>query len=572
MRFRTGLALGLLLVVAESKPAFAIFHQIKVKEVFAGSAAHPTAQYVLLQAYTANQDEVDGHSVLTFDATGAPTGTFTFPAPVGNAANQMTILVATADAAAIFNLTADLPMTAVLSPAGGKVCWDGSTPDDCVAWGNYTGSGIGVGTPYNQDVGLIPGYAIRRRLDICMAIENLDACDDTDDSENDFITVIPQPITNMGDFGTTPPATCGNGALEGLEGCDDNNTTDGDGCSAICHPEPAPLAPASLLVDVTATGTSDVNGVFEPGETVRIEPTWTNGDPGNLEVRAQIANFTGPTTGSPPFPFYMISDGAAYYGVLLPAETKPCDADSDCYRVFADATNRPAQHWDASVDEILSNFGVKTWTLHIGASFADVSPDIVSDPYYPFIETVFHHGVTAGCLSGTVFCPTNPTTREQMAVFLLKASLGASYDPPDCAQIFTDVPCTPGLGFPDWIEDLYGRGITAGCQAPGDPLEYCPTQNVPRSQMAVFLLKTLLGSGYVPPLCTGIFTDVPCPPTQQFPYSNFIEDLFNRNITAGCASQPGPPPTQQYCPDANVLRQEMAVFLSKTFGLVLYGP
>src|SRR3546814_14163221 len=67
----------------------------------------------------------------------------TFAAGVGNGANQMTILVATADAAAIFNLTADLAMTAALAPAGGQVSWEGSTPDDCVAWGNYTGSSIG---------------------------------------------------------------------------------------------------------------------------------------------------------------------------------------------------------------------------------------------------------------------------------------------------------------------------------------------------------------------------------------------------------------------------------------------
>ncbi len=321
------------------------------------------------------QNLVNGHSVLTFDAAGMPTGTFTFLDDVDNPANEMMIFVATADAATIFNLTADLAMTAVLSPAGGKVCWEGSTPDDCFAWGNYTGSATGVGTPYNGDVGLIPGYAARRRLDICMGIENLDACDDTDDGENDFITASPQPTNNMLDFGTRPPATCGNGTLEGLEGCDDDNTADGDGCSSICHPEPAPLAPAGLLVDVTPNvpATSDVNGVFEPGESVRIEPAWNNGDPGNLEVRAQIANFTGPWTASPFFPFYMTSDSAAYYGVLLPSETKPCDADSDCYRVFADAINRPALHWDASVDEILSNGGLKTWTLHLGDSFTDTA-------------------------------------------------------------------------------------------------------------------------------------------------------------------------------------------------------
>ena len=86
--------------------------------------------------------------------------------------------------------------------------------------------------------------------------------------------------------------------------------------------------------------------------------------------------------------------------------------------------------------------------------------------------------------------------------------------------------------------------------------------------MSVFLLKALEGSAYAPPACTGIFQDVPCPATPQFPFSNFVEDLANRGITAGC--QAGPPAL--YCPDNPVTREQMAVFLTKTFGLVLYGP
>src|SRR5262249_27861544 len=156
------------------------------------------------------------------------------------------------------------------------------------------------------------------------------------------------------------------------------------------------------------------------------------------------------------------------------------------------------------------------------------------------------------------FCPTDPTTRQEMAVFLLKASQGSGFHPPSCAGLFTDVPCTPGAGFSDWIENLYNRGITAGCQ--DDPLMYCPTREVLRSEMAVFLLKAEHGSSYDPPGCTGIFSDVPCTPGAGF--ADWIEDLYNRGITSGCQA-PGDP--LMYCPDRNVLRQEMAVFLTKTF-------
>ena len=57
-----------------------------------------------------------------------------------------------------------------------------------------------------------------------------------------------------------------------------------------------------------------------------------------------------------------------------------------------------------------------------------------------------------------------------MAAFLLKASLGSSYAPPNCTGlVFTDVPCTGGI-FDSWIEDLAGRGITGGCGGGA----YCP--------------------------------------------------------------------------------------------------
>ena len=571
MRLRATMALAFAFLSATS--AFAAFHEIKVKEVFAGSTAHPNAQYVLLQAFNLGQNAVTGHSVLTFDALGAPTGTFTFAAGVGSGADQMTIFVATPDAATIFNITADLAMTPVLDPVGGKVCWEGSTPDDCVAWGSYTGSVGDVGTPYNLQGGLIPAYATQRRLDICLGIEDLDSCDDTNDSANDFITAVPNPIKNNGTQGQTPPATCGNGALEGLEGCEDNNTNDGDGCSSICQVEPLQLLPGPMAVDVTqlTPDSSNVNGVFEPGEAVRIQPTWTYTGAVDVVLTGQLANFTGPTTGAPPFPRYILSDGAASYGTMSPTDTSSCDPGSDCYRLYADQLGtRPAQHWDASVDEILNATGfalgggdadgVMTWTLHMGNSFPDVPSDVPAPhPFYTFIENLFHNGVTGGCAGGN-YCPTDPVTRAQMAVFLLKASLGSDHVPPPCTgTVFTDVPCTGGA-FDPWIEELASLGVTGGC---GGGL-YCPGAPVTRQQMAVFLLKALDGSTYDPPDCAQVFDDVPCTPGVGF--SDWIEELFNRQITGGCQANP-----PLYCPTNPNNRGQMAVFLVKTFGLVLYG-
>ena len=76
--------------------------------------------------------------------------------------------------------------------------------------------------------------------------------------------------------------------------------------------------------------------------------------------------------------------------------------------------------------------------------------------------------------------------------------------------------------------------------------------------MAVFLLKAEHGDQYVPPPCAGIFGDVACPSQ----YANWIEQMAAEGITFGCGSG-------NYCPLANNTRGQMAVFIEKTFGLVL---
>jgi hypothetical protein len=80
--------------------------------------------------------------------------------------------------------------------------------------------------------------------------------------------------------------------------------------------------------------------------------------------------------------------------------------------------------------------------------------------------------------------------------------------------------------------------------------------------MAVFLLKTLEGSAYDPPECEGAFDDVECGVN---PFADWIEELADREITGGCGGN-------NFCPTNPNTRGQMAVFLTKTFGLVLYGP
>jgi len=181
--------------------------------------------------------------------------------------------------------------------------------------------------------------------------------------------------------------------------------------------------------------------------------------------------------------------------------------------------------------------------------FADVP---LAHPFYDFVMTIEDDGVTAGCGGGN-FCPDAAVTRAQMAVFLLKASQGEHYAPPPATgTVFADVPADRFAAA--WIEDLAARGITGGCGGGN----YCPDGPVTRAQMAVFLLKALLGASYTPRAATGIFGDVP---VGAFA-ADWIEDLYGRGVTGGCQASP-----LLYCPDHPNTRGQMAVFLTKTFGL-----
>src|SRR5262249_20921863 len=158
------------------------------------------------------------------------------------------------------------------------------------------------------------------------------------------------------------------------------------------------------------------------------------------------------------------------------------------------------------------------------ADFSDVSE---ADPLHSWVETIIRNGITAGCGGGN-YCPSAPTTRAQMAVFLLRSEFGPLYLPPQAVGIFADVP--PADPFAPWIEELANLGITAGC-GNGD---YCPSDPVTRSQMAVFLLKTRSGAFFNPPPATGVFGDVP----STNPFAPWIEEIYHEGITGGCSASP----------------------------------
>jgi S-layer homology domain/Galactose oxidase, central domain len=308
--------------------------------------------------------------------------------------------------------------------------------------------------------------------------------------------------------------------------------------AAEACPSAATVAPAALAADTAG------NGVLEPNEAAAIvAPTWRNTGASAIASLAGVAsNFTGPAG-----PTYTINDNAASYGAIAAAAQASCTITGNCYAVTVTAATRPIVHWDTTITETVTPPGtVKDWTLHIGGSFTDVPtsngfykfvetilhknvtggctattycpansttrdqmavfvlvskepagfvpPPCVAgtemftdvpaaSPFCKWIEELARRGVVGGCATG-LYCPANPATREQMAVFVLR-TLDPALNPPACVTpVFADVPASSP--FCKWIEELARRGVVSGCGGGN----YCPTAAVTREQMSVFLAVT----------------------------------------------------------------------------------
>jgi hypothetical protein len=117
--------------------------------------------------------------------------------------------------------------------------------------------------------------------------------------------------------------------------------------------------------------------------------------------------------------------------------------------------------------------------------FADVPISYWSASW---IKQLAADGITGGCATtpALIYCPEDPVTRAQMAVFLLRSKYGASYTPPGVSGStgFSDVPTTYWAAA--WIKQLVAEGIATGCGTG----TYCPEAAVTRAQMAVFLVRT----------------------------------------------------------------------------------
>ncbi len=406
-------------------------------------------------------------------------------------------------------------------------------------YGNATANGANFHSPLGLDLGNGPGFA-----------EGGFTPNDLGDSDTGANNNQNFPLVKSVDIGASTTTVHGflNSAASTQFTIDFYSN---DGC--VGHPQDFLEGRTYLGSDtVTTDGSGNVN--FDTvlpvaiGATEKVTLTATDPDGNTSELSQRFVLTASPSSGNPAG---VASVALAGFNFLAGATVKVGGVAATNVNV-SDYSNMtittPSLPPGSLNDVVVTNTDESSGTLPNGwiADFVDVP---TGAQFYSYVTTLVRNKITAG-VGGGNYGVGAPTLRQQMAVFILKAEHGLCYTPPPCAGIFPDVPCSSN--FAPWIETMFNEGITGGCGGGN----FCPTNPVRRDQMAVFLLKGEHGSSYVPPTCTGIFGDVPCP--SQF--ANWIEQLSAEMITSGCGGG-------NYCPGTNNTRGQMAVFIVKTFNL-----
>jgi len=254
-------------------------------------------------------------------------------------------------------------------------------------------------------------------------------------------------------------------------------------------------SPACLWVASADAGfidiTSGTNGNGNGAVTFSVPANATGADlTGTLSVDGQAVSITQRETAvtfadvNPPDYYFDFVNAMYQTGITAGCATTPPQYCPDS------TTTRG----EMAVFIITGIEGENNFTYTTTPYFTDVP---ATNPFFKFIQKMKDLGITGGC-SATLYCPNDPVTRGEMAVFIVVARYGSINFSYPTTPYFTDVP--PTNEFFPFIQKMAQIGITAGC-APG---LYCPDESLTRGQMAVFVITGLFDQ--LLPITTPIIT------------------------------------------------------------------
>jgi hypothetical protein len=239
------------------------------------------------------------------------------------------------------------------------------------------------------------------------------------------------------------------------------------------------------------------------------------------------------------------------------------DHQGNLFLVDVRHPHRPEEvaHWDSpgrgrdlAIDGGYVYLAVGSWGLRIfpaRSTFGDVGND-----YWAFehVEACVGSGIVDGYPDG-LYHSELPVTRDQMAVYVSRALAGGDASVPEAGPdpTFSDVPEDHwAYGYVEYAaQEQVVRGFSDGLYRPGLELD--------RGQMAVYIARSLAGSDDAVPNPTGpqSFEDVP----DTFWSCRHVEYCVSQGVVAGYGDG-------LYHPELTVTRDQMAVYVSRAFGLL----
>lgn len=177
---------------------------------------------------------------------------------------------------------------------------------------------------------------------------------------------------------------------------------------------------------------------------------------------------------------------------------------------------------------------------------SDVFTDDDGNVHEANIDVIAAAQITLGCNppDNSEYCPEREITRGEMAAFMARA-----FNLPEGPDAFTDDGDSIFEGDINAIADV---GITLGCNPPTND-QFCPERDMTRGEMAAFVVR----AWELPASEVDAFTD-----DEGSVFEADINALAAAGVTVGC----NPPTNDQFCPDRNMSRGEMASFIARAFG------
>jgi serine/threonine protein kinase len=349
--------------------------------------------------------------------------------------------------------------------------------------------------------------------------------------------------------------------------------------SIVAEPPPAKrslakaggiLGGAVVLIGAIAGGAFLLPGFFSPPPTATPTPTATATLAPSPTVDLPL-NKTAPADGAfvntGPMLTWSTESGAINYEYCVDqTDNDICDghwvsAETASTALLKGLRNNGTYYWQVRIqseDAFSYADGGAWWSFTARTqTFADVPID---HPRWEYIEALYAGKYTGGCNSNPLsFCPEDPVTRAQMAIFMLRMKYGADYVPPPATgKVFTDVPKDHWAA--PFIEQMYAEGITTGCGY--NPLIFCPNQEVTRAAFAVFILRTKYGAKYEPPEADHFFSDLPIEGKEWM--EPWVNQLYREVSAAACSTDP-----LMFCPERSPTRAETAELLVREFNIPL---